>query len=208
MFYFIMAMTMDILPALILILPCLLFWQIRLNKNTSLPRNILLVLFAIYIIAVFQVTGIPDVKNFLPQLNINLIPSIPLWHLRQYAVHYVLNIFMFIPFGLLLPCLWKCFSKLRFTLLAGFCFSLGIELLQLLTFRVTDIDDLITNVLGTVIGYLLAKLCIHMHWFSTKKSTVSHGADLKEFLILWGICFLVWSFILPFVNEFLRLVLG
>lgn len=213
MFYFFMEMTMDILPALILLLPCLLLWQIGFNKNTSPVRNILLVLFAIYIIGVFHVTGIPDVKSFSPQFNINLIPSIPLWHLRQYSVHYVLNIFMFIPFGLLLPCLWKCFSKFRFTLLAGFCFSLGIEILQLFTFRVTDIDDLITNTLGTVIGYLLAKLCIHK-WSAVQKPkrsqepTASHGGDIKELLILFGLCFLIWSFILPFVNEFLRSVTG
>lgn len=209
MFYFIMAITMDILPAFILLLPCLLFWQIKLNKNTSPARNILLVLLGIYIIAVFYLTGIPDVKSFSPQFNINLIPSIPL---RQYSVHYVLNIFMCIPFGLMLPCLWKCFSKLRFTLLAGFFFSLGIEILQLLTFRVTDIDDLITNTLGTAMGYLLAKLCIHKWFFPNSKlsqqSTSSYGGDIKELLILFGLCFLIWSFILPFVNEFLWPVPG
>ncbi|MDE7366603.1 MAG: VanZ family protein, partial [Lachnospiraceae bacterium] len=203
-------MTMDILPALILLLPCLLLWQIGFNKNTSPVRNILMVLLAIYIIGVFHVTGIPDVKSFSPQFNINLIPSIPL---QRYSVQYVLNIFMFIPFGLLLSCLWKCFSKFHFTLLAGFCFSLGIEILQLLTFRVTDIDDLITNTLGSVIGYLLAKLCMHQ-WFSVQKSkhsqepTASHGSDIKELLILFGLCFLIWSFILPFVNEFLWPVTG
>ena len=41
------------------------------------------------------------------------------------------------------------------TTLFGFCFSLLIELSQLITTRATDIDDLIANTFGTIIGYII-----------------------------------------------------
>ena len=65
---------------------------------------------------------------------------------------------MFIPLGFLLPFLWKKYQKLTPTLLFGFLFSLFIELSQLITLRATDIDDLIANTLGALIGYLIWKI--------------------------------------------------
>lgn len=39
----------------------------------------------------------------------------------------------------------------------GLALSVCIEILQIFTFRLTDIDDLITNTAGTVIGYYISK---------------------------------------------------
>lgn len=200
MLHFISAAAIDLLPSLILLLPCILLWQMKGHKNTNPARNVLLIILGIYFMGVFHVTGLPAINNFTPQININLIPSIPF---QRYPVHYYLNIFMLIPFGLLLPCLWNCFQKFRFTLMAGFCFSLSIELLQLLTFRTTDIDDLITNTLGTIIGYLLAKLCIRLHWISSPEPTASHRSNIREFLILLGMCLFMWSVLLPIMDIIL-----
>ena len=44
------------------------------------------------------------------------------------------------------------------TVTAGFCLSLMIELLQLLTYRATDINDLIANTLGTLLGYFVFRM--------------------------------------------------
>lgn len=40
----------------------------------------------------------------------------------------------------------------------GIPFSLAIELNQLLNNRITDIDDLFTNTLGAIVGYVLYKV--------------------------------------------------
>lgn len=200
MYYFMLSLTIDLLPSILLLVPFLILWQVKCCKNMSIARNILLLLFTVYIMAVFHVTGLPTVGTFSPQFNINLVPTITL---RSYPVHYVLNIFMFVPFGLLLPLLWNGFSKFRYVLPAGFGFSCLIELLQLLTFRVTDVDDLITNTLGTITGFLLARLCIHMHWFSMPKSKNSYGANIKELSILLGMGLFVWIFITPFITNFI-----
>ena len=47
--------------------------------------------------------------------------------------------------------------SLHLTALAGFSFSILIEISQLLNNRRTDIDDLIMNTLGAIIGFLIYK---------------------------------------------------
>lgn len=71
------------------------------------------------------------------------------------------NIVLFIPLGLLIPFIYK--TKGKFVILIGFCFSLFIELFQLMLPRWTDIDDIILNTFGTLIGYLLYKLYVKIY---------------------------------------------
>ena len=66
------------------------------------------------------------------------------------------NIIAFIPFGIYLP--YTSESKLGFisTFLYTFSLSLTIELVQLITkVGSCDVDDIILNALGGVIGYIL-----------------------------------------------------
>ncbi|MDX1807277.1 MAG: VanZ family protein, partial [Paenisporosarcina sp.] len=69
------------------------------------------------------------------------------------------NVIGFIPFGFLLPLLLNKFHSFKKIGLATFCLSLIFELLQLI-FRIGsfDVDDLILNTLGGMIGYLPIKL--------------------------------------------------
>ncbi len=67
----------------------------------------------------------------------------------------VLNILLFVPFGYLLPqatekvnCWWKI-------MVIGFSFSLLVESVQLITrLGMFDIDDLINNTVGAVLGWI------------------------------------------------------
>ena len=75
---------------------------------------------------------------------------------RKYSIvtEIVLNILMLIPVGFLLPFLVK-----KHTILYGFLCSLCIEVFQLVTKRgYFEVDDLIHNTLGVVIGYGLYRL--------------------------------------------------
>ena len=66
------------------------------------------------------------------------------------------NILLFVPFGF--TCAWAFPALRRFfkCSLAGFAASLSIEFLQLVTQRgFFQIDDILTNVIGTMIGYIL-----------------------------------------------------
>lgn len=64
------------------------------------------------------------------------------------------NILAFIPLGILLPMLGRRFRRLKNILLCGFLLSALIESAQLL-FHLgwCDIDDVINNTAGAVIGY-------------------------------------------------------
>lgn len=72
------------------------------------------------------------------------------------------NIMIFIPFGILLSTLFGAKRKWYWPVIAGFCFSLFIETIQLITAKgYFDPDDVMLNTVGTVIGYLLWKAYIH-----------------------------------------------
>ena len=71
------------------------------------------------------------------------------------------NILLLMPLGFLAPFLWKKAKSLKGITILCLSFSVTIELLQLLEYlaggwgRITDIDDVICNVLGVVIGYFI-----------------------------------------------------
>ena len=69
-----------------------------------------------------------------------------------------LNLLMFVPAGYLLPVLRREVDSWWKAALWGFCLSLVIELLQLVTrLGMFDLDDLMNNTLGAVVGWLCAK---------------------------------------------------
>jgi len=74
------------------------------------------------------------------------------------TIGYLLNIFMFIPFGFLLSVMWEKMRKISYVVLAGLLFSAFIELSQLPSGRSADIDDLILNTIGAVVGFFLYKV--------------------------------------------------
>ena len=74
--------------------------------------------------------------------------------------HDLMNVLMFVPFGILLPLMnRKVFNKVSFAFLFGLVTSTLIESIQLL-FHLgqCDINDIIANTLGTVLGYLICLL--------------------------------------------------
>ena len=101
------------------------------------------------------ITSIPFVFNhrYVPM---NLVPFIDVSMGRgDFFRQVVLNIIMTMPFGFLFPLTKKGDGKFGKTVLSCFLMSLGIELLQPFFNRSSDITDLITNVAGGVLGYVL-----------------------------------------------------
>ncbi len=66
------------------------------------------------------------------------------------------NVLCFIPFGFYLPILNKKLKSMILIIIMTFCFSLIIELIQLI-FKVGcfDVDDMFLNTIGGLIGYLI-----------------------------------------------------
>ena len=66
------------------------------------------------------------------------------------------NIFLFIPIGYFLPRLWKPMRSFFVFLLTCFLSITLVELIQLVTLLgCLDIDDLILNLFGMIVGYIL-----------------------------------------------------
>jgi glycopeptide antibiotics resistance protein len=76
------------------------------------------------------------------------------------------NILLLMPLGFLAPIVWNKAKDLKAVILLGLVVSIPIEILQLLESfgggwgRVTDIDDVICNVIGAITGYLIYVLII------------------------------------------------
>lgn len=79
------------------------------------------------------------------------------WGINTRNNAYVIeNILLFIPYGFFCAWVFTAARKLWFCTLIGAVTSLGIECLQLITGRgFFQIDDVLTNTLGAIIGYLL-----------------------------------------------------
>lgn len=71
---------------------------------------------------------------------------------------YILNIIMFMPLGFLLPAYLGKFQKCKKSSIDGILMSLAIEICQLFNIRTTDIDDLLMNTLGALVGYCCWKV--------------------------------------------------
>ena len=69
------------------------------------------------------------------------------------------NVLLFIPFGFLAPATYRFFGKLRNMLPAAFLISVLIEILQYI-FRCgkSEIDDVVLNVAGALVGGILYKI--------------------------------------------------
>lgn len=78
--------------------------------------------------------------------------------LNQFTPQLILNVFInigvFVPFGILMPILFKRQKKWYWALLTGVLTGAAFELLQLVTCQgICDIDDVIMDTLGTMLGW-------------------------------------------------------
>lgn len=160
------------------------FWLIRglWLKKRNLQRKgfvfeSLLLLFTCYCAGLFSLVWVPS--NFWPLIWFRLINGYPggeMYPLFSGSFNFspsffgyitgaltggswirfmlIGNTLMFVPFGLLFPAIRKNASPIK-TIGCGIALSLLIELGQPIVGRQFDIDDIIANTIGTIIGYLL-----------------------------------------------------
>ena len=145
-------------------------------KGVAWKRELQLLLMYICIVVVVRFTFCPfgkvdgkiqpllfDAEKIFP-LWVNFKPFVYLFDyptVREALLNLVGNTAMFIPLGIVWPAVLKKLNTHWKVIAAGFGVSLTIEVLQLPFFdRATDVDDLILNTLGFLLGYgiyLLAK---------------------------------------------------
>lgn len=70
----------------------------------------------------------------------------------DFYINIVGNIVFFIPYGVCIPIIWEKMRTFWKMFFASLCLPLFIETVQLFIGRSTDIDDVILNLLGGMIG--------------------------------------------------------
>lgn len=191
--FWLLVLLPEILAGAVLLIPPFLIYQVRFFH--SWKRTLLYFLFGCYLTTVLCLVGFPNVKYHGFDANINLIPIVSM---AENITDTVLNIFMFLPLGFFLPLLWPRYRKPASTLLFALCATLAIELSQLFTFRATDVNDLITNVLGALCGFFVAKVITRD--FRRHPEDANSKIDLP---LICGTAVFVMFFLQPFLYPIL-----
>lgn len=160
----------------------------KIGYELSREHTVIVFIFVYYLTCVLIITQIPSIRDIFhndfgityPKLmnirpRVNLIPF--RW-ISEGVLPYMENILLFIPLGLMLPLIWKKYEVLRKTTFFGLTFSLSIELSQLFNGRITDIDDLLMNTLGALIGWGIFRLA--KKHLSKLQDKVSVQSDVEE----------------------------
>lgn len=144
----------------------------RKNMVTNLHHELCLILFVAYIAFMLSITlnldrvwisticfrSAPVFTYFSGGINFTIWNGIDtLWD----KIMLIGNIIMFLPMGIFIPMLWFKITWLN-TWLSGTLFSLGIECAQYILGRTFDVNDLLMNAIGTILGWLLLVLITNL----------------------------------------------
>lgn len=154
----------------------LLYWQRKKVKPEAF-REILLFVYVLYISGLIVLVLWPgnrtgqNTSYFLRVVDRlrtgSGINPVPLATIRSYfvgsvdtpfVINIVANVLMFSPTGFFLPLIWPQIQKWQKLFGIGISFSVGIEIAQLFVGRSVDIDDVILNVAGVMLGYSIYAL--------------------------------------------------
>lgn len=163
---------------------CLIFMYISKKRNRPHQKVIYSIIAALYILLLLQTTifrfpilGFPHLASSFPlRLRLqyaNIIPGYTLIRFIRIILHHqdkmlsaivniLGNLILFVPFGLLYPLLFPNYSDWKKTLLISFLFTLFIEASQLVfNVGIFDIDDILENVFGSMLGFYLYVISSH-----------------------------------------------
>ena len=188
--YRIFAMCLEAGIAAVVLIPA--FWLLNHCYFHNSRRAVCCLVLSVYLAAVDAVVGLPSVLYIRFDQNINLAPFAYMFSDYKNSL---LNVLLFVPLGFLLPVLWKGFRSFFRTAGFGLAFSLFIELLQLFTFRATDINDLMTNTTGAILGACLGRLVLKLC------PAIRPGWKTQEVFVVFGVTFAVMFLVQPFLAE-------
>lgn len=187
----------EMMAAAVLLVPILLLIK---KFSSKLKNNIFgYIIFALYLSAMCAAVGLPSITYLKFDLNVNFIPFLDMatdWK------NSILNFILFIPLGVALPLFCNKFTTIKRVICLGFTTSLAIEILQIFTFRATDVNDLITNTFGALLGGLIAK------WVIRRRPICTADNSARDLYIVFGAVFVVMFFLQPFVSSLIWRMIG
>lgn len=151
----------DVWPVMIIItiIACSLrlAYLIKNNQKFCFYKELFTLIFIIYVVCLFEIVTLQDnnygLSNFIPFKEMLRYD----FGSRLFIKNIVGNILLFLPYGYFSSEYLKS-KKISIPCVLTLIVSLTIEVVQLNIGRTFDIDDVILNTVGGVLGYLLYRL--------------------------------------------------
>ena len=187
--------SMPILILITLLLCCLCFAVKTTKQNSNIKqhhffsaRRIAIAAYAVYLVILIRMTILPDFVFFRADpyvyekdtlviyigaglSEVNYIPFKSVVEQFEHSLIYGIfqtlsNIALLIPYAFLSRLLFKSFTTKK-TVIVGILISCAIEMIQFFEPRSMDIDDVILNMIGVLLGCFLFDKT--KHWLSQKR---------------------------------------
>ena len=147
-----------ILISVVLLSSLRLSYLLKSREHFVLHKELLTLFFIVYILCLFQVVTFQDVSNFGTN---NFVPFKEIMRYefgsRLFIKNIVGNMVMFVPYGFFISYYGKA-TNWKHGLCLILVASLVIESTQLAIGRVFDVDDILLNVIGGMVGFGMYKL--------------------------------------------------
>lgn len=146
----------DTIPIIILVIILFMILKYLSNQEYSL-KDMYYLSYIIYFIILFYIVTCDGLLSFKPENNFILFKEIFRYRIGSHLFFKNIfgNIMIFIPYGILIKYQFK--TSIKKLIIVTLIFSLSIEFIQLLIGRVFDIDDILLNIIGSIIGYKIIK---------------------------------------------------
>lgn len=172
-------------------------YLVRYNKKFVFHRELLGLITVVYILCLYYVATYQDINYG----GINLVPFREMFRYTfgsyKFMRNVVGNILMFIPFGFLASYYLKA-NKVSYSLILSLIVSLTIELVQLKIGRTFDIDDVILNVVGGFVGYILF---VGVSAIESKLPKFMRSDGFINFIFILILCIIIiYTFNLNIIN--------
>ena len=147
-----------VLISVVIVVSLRITYLIKNRQKFVLYKELLMLSFIIYILCLFQIVTFQDDVSWSTN---NFIPFKEMFRYdigsRLFIKNVIGNITLFLPFGLF-TCYYLDIKKPFLICLLTIIASLSIESVQMLIGRVFDIDDIILNLIGGIIGFYILVL--------------------------------------------------
>lgn len=161
---------------------------IKNKKPFILHKEIFLLLFLIYILCLFQVVTFEDQSLYNTGNNLVPFKEIMRYKLGSHLFfkNVIGNVVLFIPYGLFISLYTKLDKPFHATCLVLFA-SVTVEITQLAIGRVFDIDDIILNLIGGLIGYIIYRVITKIYDSLPKIFKSNWFLNILSVLLLVGL---------------------
>lgn len=132
-------------------------YLLKNKKKIILYKELLTLLFVIYVLCLFYIVTFQDVS--FNNSNFVLFREMLRYDFgsKLFIKNVIGNVILFLPYGFFMTYYLKL-DRLKSIFGLSLLISLTIETTQLMIGRVFDIDDIILNVIGGIVGFYIYKL--------------------------------------------------